>query len=277
LGRSPTEATLTAVGRDDLLAFHGRYFHPGNVWLAISGDFDRIRLLTLLLENFGDWPAVTFEAQAVPAVTTPQRAVLLLADRDLPQTVIRFGELGIDKSAPDLEAVRVMNYILGGGGFNSRLMREVRSNRGLAYSVHSYFQVGRRLPGPFIAQSETKSASTLEVVGLMRQLMEAMRNSPVAEDELRLAQESLINSFVFAFNDSHEVVSQALRLDFYGYPPDYLSGYRARVAAVTPAAVQQAARDRLHPEKMTLVLVGREKDFAAPAATLGLPVEPILP
>ncbi|HBT82547.1 MAG TPA: insulinase family protein, partial [Desulfuromonas sp.] len=82
---------------------------------------------------------------------------------------------------------------------------------------------------------------------------------------------------VFAFNNSHEVVTQAQRLDFYGYPPDYLSGYRERVMVVTAAAVQAAARERLQPEAMTLVLVGSEKDFAAPAASLGLPVEPILP
>lgn len=277
LGRSPTEATLTAVSRDDLLQFHGRYFHPDNTWLAISGDFDRIRLLTLLLDTLGDWPTEPFAAQVIPAVTAPPRPVVLLADRDLPQTVIQFGQLGIDKSAPDLEAVRVMNYILGGGGFNSRLMREVRSNRGLAYSVHSYFQVGRRLPGPFIAQSETKSSSTIEVVQLMRQLMTEMRDQPVTDAELQLAQESLVNSFVFAFNNSHEVVTQAQRLDFYGYPADYLSGYRDRVMAVTAAKVQAAARERLQPEAMTLVLVGSAKDFAAPAASLGLPVEAILP
>ncbi|OGR29552.1 MAG: hypothetical protein A2091_13225 [Desulfuromonadales bacterium GWD2_61_12] len=276
LGRSPTEATLTAVNRDDLLDFHGRYFHPDNTWLAISGDFDRIRLLTLLLDTLGDWPTVTFVPQPLPAVTAPARPVLLLADRDLPQSVIQFGQLGIDKSAPDLEAVRVMNYILGGGGFNSRLMREVRSNRGLAYSVHSYFQVGRRLPGPFIAQSETKSASTLEVVQLMRQLMAEMRNRPVTAAELQLAQESLVNSFVFAFNNSHEVVTQAQRLDFYGYPADYLSGFRERVMAVTATTVLAAARERLQPEAMTLVVVGRAKDFAAPATTLGLPVEAIV-
>jgi zinc protease len=215
--------------------------------------------------------------QPLPPVTSAAKPVLLLSQRELPQTVIQFGQLGIDKDAPDLEAVRVMNYILGGGGFNSRLMREIRSDRGLAYSVYSYFQVGRRLPGLFLAGSETKGASTLEVVRVMRAEFEKMRSTPVSDDELRLAKESLINSFVFAFTDSHEVLTQAMRLDFYGYRSDYLSGFRDRVAAVDVAAVQQAARDHLQPESMTLVLVGDEKGFSAPAASLGLPVETVTP
>ena len=195
----------------------------------------------------------------------------------MPQTTILAGEGGIDKDAPDLQAVRVMNWILGGGGFNSRLMREVRSNRGLAYSVYSYFQVGRRLPGPFIAGTETKSATTFEVLRLFRGEMERMRREPVSAAELALAKESLINSFVFAFTDSHEVVSQQLRLDFYHYPADYLQGYRERLAAVTAADVLQAAQDHLHPERQALVVVGDPAAFDGDPAGLGLTIVPVLP
>jgi zinc protease len=168
-----------------------------------------------------------------------------------------------------------MNYILGGGGFNSRLMREVRSNRGLAYSVYSYFQVGRRLPGPFIAGCETKSASTIEVVRLLRRLMAEMREEPVSADELALARESLVNSFVFGFTDSHEVVSQLLRLDFYDYPPGYLETYRDKVTAVTAEDVLAAARERLHPDRQTVILVGDVSAFDAAPDDIGLPVSPI--
>lgn len=276
LGRTPTVASLSAIGRDDLLAFHRQAAHPDNLWLAISGDFDRAALLAQLEQLFGDWPRGNQPPQVLPPVTAKPRPVVLLAEKEIPQTTILLGELGIAKDAPDLHSVRVMNFILGGGGFNSRLMREIRSDRGLAYSVYSHFQVGRRLPGAFFAGAETKSESTLEVVGLIRQQMEALRETPVSAAELALAKESLVNSFVFAFTDTHDVVTQQVRLDYYGYPADYLQRYQQQVAAVSAEQVQQAARERLDLTRQTLVLVGNPSQFDAPPESLGLPVEPIL-
>jgi zinc protease len=275
LGRTPTVESVSAVSRDNLVEFHHRYFHPNNLWFAVSGDFDREGLLQLFERLLGDWPRVDFTPQPVPPVSGPSGPKVLVGKKEVSQTTVLLGELGIDKSDPDLQAVRVMNYILGGGGFNSRLMREVRSNRGLAYSVYSYYQVGRRLPGPFIAGFETKSASTLEVVGLVRRMMREMRERPVSEEELELARESLINSFVFAFTDTHAVVTQIMRLDYYDYPEGYLETYRDRVAEVTREDVLSAAREHLHPDRQAVILVGAENNFDAPVASLGLPVEAI--
>ena len=273
LGRTPSVESLAAISREQLLGFHRQAAHPDNLWLAISGDFDRPALLARLDQLFGDWPRGNQPPQPLPAVTAAPRPVLLLAEKEIPQTTILLGELGIDKDAPDLHPVRVMNFILGGGGFNSRMMSEIRSDRGLAYSVYSHFQVGRRLPGAFFAGAETKSASTLEVLQLMRRQMETLRREPVSAAELALAKESLINSFVFAFTDTHEVVTQQLRLDYYGYPADYLQRYQAEVAAVTLEQVQQAARERLDPARQTIVLVGNPRQFDSPPESLGLPVE----
>ncbi|ORJ62852.1 M16 family metallopeptidase [Geothermobacter hydrogeniphilus] len=274
LGRVETRASLSAISREDLLAFHRRFAHPQGLWLGITGDFDREQLLADLRQLFGDWNGDAAR-RPVPPVTAKPEAALWLADKPIPQTTILFGELGIDKDNPDLYAVRVMNYILGGGGFNSRLMREVRSNRGLAYSVYSYFQIGRLLPGQFIAGCETKSGTTMQVIRLMREQMRLMREKEVSAEELRLAKESLINSFVFAFEDIHDVVAQQMRLDFYGYPSDYLAGYRDRIAAVTVKDVKRVARRYLHPDKQQLVLVGNVKDFDGKPGSLGLPVREI--
>lgn len=274
LGRTPTEATLKAVSGGDLADFHARYFHPNNIWLAVSGDFQREELLRLLQQAFGDWPRTSFEPQAVPQVTAEPRPVLLAAEKSIPQSTILMGEIGIDKDSPALYAVRVMNYILGGGGFNSRLMREIRSDRGLAYSVYSYYQVGRRLPGPFLAGTETKSGSTVEAVRLMREIMEGMRTEPVSPEELNLAKESIVNSFIFGFDDPHDVVTQQMRLDYFAYPPDYLEKFRDRVAAVTPDQVLQAASQHLHPERLSVVIVGEVARFGDLAA-LGLPIESV--
>ena len=242
LGRESTIASVSKVTRMDLVEFHRRHFHPNNLWLAVSGDLSVDELKKLLARVFGDWPQKEMKKVAIPPLPEKPEAVLLLSKKDIPQTTILMGARGIDKSAPDLAAVQVMNFILGGGGFNSRLMREIRSNRGLAYSVYSYFQIGRRLPGLFLVSAETKSESTVEVVNLAREMMNQMQVSEVSEEELRLAKESLINSFVFAFDDSHAVVARELRLDFYDYPPDFLETYRDRIASVTAADVLAAAR-----------------------------------
>jgi zinc protease len=155
------------------------------------------------------------------------------------------------------------------------MMREIRSDRGLAYSVYSYFQVGRQLPEMFIASSETKSGSTVEVVRLMRQLIRQIRNEPVSAAELDLAKKSLINSFVFAFSDTHSVVSRKVRLDYYNYPEDYLENYQQRVAAVTVEDVQRVARQYLHPDKLQIVLVGDSEKYADAVGNMDLPVTKI--
>lgn len=272
LGRTPDEKTLAAISRDDLVAFHQAHVAPDNLWLAISGDFDRDELLRLLAETLGDWPRRDVPQQIIPSAGDAGPGLVRVATKELAQTTILIGDTGLTKDNPDQYAVRVLNYILGGGGFNSRLMREVRSNRGLAYSVYSYFQVGRRLPGPFVAGTETKNETVIEALGLMRQIMQDMRETPVGAAELQLAQESQINSFVFGFENTHSVVSQQMTLAFYGYPADYLARYRERIAAVTAEDVLRVARLYLRPDRQQIVLVGASESFAAGLTGLGLPV-----
>jgi zinc protease len=272
LGRTPSLDSVEAIDRQDLLDFHRRYVLPNNLWLAVSGDFDPTEMELLLDRLFGDWPLQPFELQNIPPLTAPLEPVVLALSKEVPQTTVLLGQRGITKDHPDLYALRVMNFILGGGGFNSRLMREVRSNRGLAYSVYSYFQAGRRLPGLFVAGCETRTATVDEVVALMRAEMRRISEEPVSDEELEVARESLIKSFVFAFEDPHEIVSQAMRLDFYGYAEDYLQGYRDRLAAVTSDDVLGAARRHLQWDRQTIVLVGEHMDQEQSSERFGLPV-----
>lgn len=274
-GSYPTIATVESFTRDDLVNLHQRYFQPDNFWLAVSGDVQQVDLINLLDQQLGDWQTTEHFIRDFPLLPQAPEGQVILADKDIPQTTILMGHPGISKDNPDAMALQVANYILGGGGFNSRMMREVRSNRGLAYSVYSYFQVGRHLPELFIASSETKSASTVEVVILMRQLMQQMIDQPVTEEELELAKQSLINSFVFAFENNHSVVSRKVRLDFYAYPKDYMETYRQRIAVVTIADVQRVARKYLHPQQLQIVLVGNSHQYGKEVSDLGLPIETI--
>ena len=273
LGRTPSEKTVQAIRREDLLAAHQASFSPEKLWIAVSGDFNRAQVVAELEARFAAWPAQERAQRRLPPLVAGNAGVAILGQKDLPQSVIMLGQIGVDKNAPDLHAVRVMNFILGGGGFNSRMMKEIREERGLAYSVYSSFQVGRLLPGPFIAQCETKSSSTIEALELMLSAMATIREEPVRPEELRIAKESLNNSFVFTFSDTHDVVTQAMRLDFYDYPDDYLESYRDKIEALHLADIQQAARDHLQPEKMSIVLIGNEQGFEAPLTTLGLSLQ----
>ncbi|SEA14310.1 zinc protease [Desulfuromusa kysingii] len=274
-GAYPTVAGVAGFSREDLLEIHSRYFKPQNLWLAVSGDVHQGELVRLLEQQFGDWQSSESFLREMPLEPPAPQGRIYLVDKDIPQTTILMGHPGINKDNPDLYALQVANYILGGGGFNSRMMREVRSNRGLAYSVYSYFQVGRQLPELFIAKSETKSNSTVEVVSLMQQLINQMRDEPVTVAELDLAKKSLINSFVFAFSDSHSVVSRKVRLDYYDYPENYLEHYQQQIAAVSIADVQRVAQQYLHPDKLQIVLVGDSDRYIDAVSSLGLPVEKV--
>lgn len=272
LGYPKTKESLAAITRQDLTDFHQTYFAPNQVWLAVSGDFDKQELLQLLKDNLGDWMPRDVPEQKLAEIISSSEGTIRVADKELPQTTIVIGDLGMTKDNPDQYAVRVLNYILGGGSFNSRMMREIRSNRGLAYSAYSYFQTGRRLPGPFVAGTETKTESVVPAISLTREIMSDLRENPATEAEVNLARESQINSFVFGFENAHSVVNRQMSQDFFGYPEDYLASYRDNIAAVTVADVQRVAKKYLNLSRQKIILVGDAKGFREDLAEFGLPV-----
>ncbi len=193
---------------------------------------------------------------------------MLLARKDIGQSVIRMGDLGIDKNNPDLYAVRIMDYVLG-GGFTSRLTQEIRSNQGLAYNVDSHFDIGRQFIGTFVAETETKSQSTIKATNLMRDIIAGMTKAPVTDEELKLAKDFMINSFIFGFTRPDTIVNQRVRLEYFDYPAGYLENYRDNLAKVTKEDVLRVAKKYLHPERMVLVVVGDEKKLDGPLSAFG--------
>jgi predicted Zn-dependent peptidase len=177
--------------------------------------------------------------------------------------------MGIDKDNPDMYAIRVMDAILGSGGFNSRLMSEVRNTQGLAYNVESSFDIGRRYLGRFTAETETKAQSTARTIGIMKDIIAGMTKGLVSDQELTLAKDSIINSFIFGFTSPAVVANQKARLEYYRYPAEYLDNYRDNIARVTGDDVLRVARKYLHPEALKLVVVGDAKLFDKPLSTFG--------
>lgn len=269
LGTVPTFASAGAITKQDIISFHRRFYHPANMIVAVSGDFDKQAIVKELNAIFN--AAARVKHQDLPQVAQPDARFtpeVIFAQKNVAQTVIRMGHLGIEKNNPDLYAVRVLDYILG-GGFTSRLMLEVRTNQGLAYHAGSHFDIGRRFTGSFVAETETKGESTLRVIKLMQDIISGVKMAPVTDQELAAAKDYIINSFMFGFTTPASIVTQRARLEFYGYNADYLEKYRAGIAAVTKKDVQAAAVKYLRPEAFKLVVVGDAVRFEKPLSTLG--------
>lgn len=268
LGNYPTLESIGAITRDDLKEFHRLYFKPDRTILAVSGDINASDLIAKLENVFKSWERSTEPLPAVPELVTDFTPGVLLAHKDVSQSAIRMGHLGIDKNDPDLYAIRVLDYILG-GGFTSRLTQEIRSNQGLAYSAGSYFDVGRLFPGTFVAQTETKSESTAKAIGLIRDIITGMTKEPVTPQELDLAKSSIINTFIFGFAKPESVVIQQARLEYYGYSKDYLDNYRENIAKITREDVLKAARKHLKPDALVISVAGNDNSFDKPLSTFG--------
>jgi zinc protease len=268
LGRVATMESVSKVTLEDVTSFHKRYYRPSSVILAISGDFNKKELVAKLEKLFEGWQP---EEQKLPEVkvpdTTPKKQTLF-ARKQVSQSVVRMGHLGIEKNNPDQYAIRVMDYILG-GGFTSRLTQEVRSNQGLAYHAGSRFDIGRRFPGTFMAETETKSGSTVKAITLMEEIIAGMTKEPVSDEELTQAKESIINSFIFGFTQPNSIVTQQARLEYYGFPDRYLENFRDNIARVTRDDVLRVAKKYLHPDAMTIVVVGDDRKFDQPLSVLG--------
>ncbi|MBI4445470.1 MAG: insulinase family protein [Acidobacteria bacterium] len=257
LARTVEMTHLDRIQREDLAAFHQKYFHPNNIILGVSGDFDSDEMMVLLEKHLGDWKPVTIDFPEVAGVSTELNPSLNYIAKDINQTNIRLGHLGIKQSNPDYFAVTVMDTILG-GGFSSRLFRTIRSEQALAYSVGSHFGAGMREYGIFSVFLETAAGSTLRAVQSSVEQIRRMRETPVTPEELEIAKESVLNSFVFAFDNPAEIVNRQVRYRFFALPSDYLEKYRDRVASVSAQDVLDAARKYLNPDRLTILAVGPE-------------------
>jgi predicted Zn-dependent peptidase len=268
LGAYPTVESISGITRDDLITFHSRFFKPNRVILAVAGDVKAEELSGKLEKLFSSWEKSEEPLPKIAPPATELKPQVLLAHKDVNQSAIRIGHLGIDKDSPDLYAIRVMDYILG-GGFTSRLTQEIRSNQGLAYNVESHFDIGRRFVGTFIAQTETKSESTAKAITLMRDIIAGITKESVTSQELDLAKNSIINAFIFGFAKPEAVVNQQARLEYYGYPKGYLENYRDNIAKVTKEDILQAAKNHLHPDKMVISVAGNDNAFDKPLSIFG--------
>ncbi|NMC44081.1 MAG: insulinase family protein [candidate division Zixibacteria bacterium] len=268
-GRVIEWSFVKPITRIDLAAYYDAFFAPNNLMLGITGDFDPAQLKTLLNKYFGDWKKKEIVLPEIPKVDNTPRPGVYEVFKDINQANIRFGHLGIDRDNPDRYAVGVMNYILGGGSFTSRITSKVRSDEGLAYHAgSSYFTDGRDL-GTFNADCQTKSSTAYKAVRLMVDEVNRIRTEPVSDEELNDAKDSYINRYIFNFATPAQIVGQLMSLEFDNRPPDLLHQYLDNIRKITKEDILRVAKTYLKPENLSFVIVGNPAGFEKPMDEFG--------
>ncbi len=280
-GRITEWAYIKDVTRDDLVAYHQKYFAPNNMMMGITGDFDAKEVKKLLAKYMGDWKQKDIELPKLEKVENKATPGVFQVFKDISQSNIRFGHLGVNWDNEDRFAISVMNYILGGGSFTSRMTTKVRSDEGLAYSVGCRYETGSRDLGTYFAYCQTKSETTYKAMRLMMDEIEGIRDGLVTEEELASAKDSYINRYVFNFTSASQIVGRLMGLEFNGRPGDLLETYIGSIRKVTRKDVLRVAQKYLKPEDLTFVVVGNPENFDGSLEEFGkitdlTPEEPVL-
>lgn len=252
-GRLTTEADLRHLTRQMLVAFHRSHYTAQAAQITLVGDLTRTQAETVARDLVADLPTGT-TPPALPDVTPPQGRSASIANPSA-QAHIAIGMPSLKRGDPDTMALVVGNYVLGGGGFNSRLMKEIRDERGLAYGASSYFAPAAS-QGWFQIGLETKAEQADEAVRVAQETLASFLREGPTEAELAAAKVNLVNGFALRVDDNRKLLGQVAVLGFYRQPLDSLDTYAARVQAVTLEQVRNAFARHVKPENLITVVVG---------------------
>jgi zinc protease len=262
-----TEASLHAVTREDLLAFHRRWFGANNAVLAIVGDVTAAQAFAGAERAFGSWGTVEVAALKASEPPPPTRRLVLVDRPGSVQSEIRVGNIGLPRSHPDFLALDIATKILGGEGGN-RLHRVLRSERGLTYGA-SATMAARKDSGHIVADTDTRSDTTAESLRLIVDEINRLQRQRVQRRELEDAQAYLTGSYPLTIETPGAIATQILNAVVYGLDLNELQTYRERVNSITPDDIQRVARQYLHPDRLSIVLVGDASLFQKDLAGVG--------
>jgi len=264
LNRLATKATVDAITRDDLAAFHARLANPANFVVAVSGDFERTQMVAKLNATLGAWKST---GAPVPPVPQPgagaKPGVYLVHKPDVNQGRVSIGHVGLKRPVGNEFALTVANDVLGGGGFTAWMMSRVRSDEGLAYSAYSSYGIGDVYPGDFRAYFQSKSATCARAATLTVELIDKIRNQPVTDKELTTSKNSFIETFPRTFETKGRTVARFALDELTGRPHAYWTTYRKQMAAVDAAAVQAAAARDIRRDGLIILVVGNVDEILA--------------
>jgi zinc protease len=266
--RQPELATVAKITLADLQAWHDRTL-KGKLIIGISGDFDAAVMEAKVRAVFEPLPPATPEPPRHDEFAGPKPGAYFIDKEDVNQSNVQIVALGIDRHNPDVPAIVVMDEILS-GGFGSRLFQKVRTQLGLAYAVGGGFDLPYDHPGTFRVEVLTKSVSTVDATKAAEAEIAGLNTRPFTQAELQRAKDDILNSFLFRYDTRDKILAEREKLEFYGYPADYLETYRAALEKVTLEDVTAVAKKYIHPEKLAVLVVGNGSEIKPPVDALGM-------
>ncbi len=252
-----TEESLGMLQRDDLLKFHARYYVAANTVVALVGDLSRTEAEKLAERLVAALPSGE-AARPLPEVKPLKEALQKQLSHPSTQTHILVGQPGMSRTDPDYMALYVGNHILGGSGFGSRIMTEIREKRGLAYSAYSFFLPMRR-KGPFQMGLQTRNDTAEEAERLLRETLLRFIEQGPTEKELVAAKKNITGGFPLRIDSNKDILEYIAMIGFYGLPLDYLDTFNQRVEAITVEAIRDAFQRRIDPQRLVAIRVGGGK------------------
>lgn len=252
-----TKASVESLTREDLIAFHKKYYHPGNFIFSISGDFKTVEMKANLEKAMAGWSASNERVPPVPKPNfAPVPGVYMVHKVDVNQGRVAIGHLGILRGNPDEYAVDMMNDILGGSGFTSRMMNRVRSDEGLAYDASSSFTAGVYYEGMFRAEFQSKSPTCAQAAQIVLDEIDRIRKEKVTPEELETVKNNAIGIFPRFFSSAARIAGTFANDEFTGRDPRYWEAYRDKIRAVTVDDVFRVAQKYLQPDRLVVLVVG---------------------
>jgi zinc protease len=262
-----TPESIASITRDDLVAFHKAWFGANNAILAIVGDVSHEEAFAGAERAFGKWGRAENTAAKPVEPPAPTRRLVVIDRPGSVQTEIRVGNIALSRKNPDFLALDLAINVLGGEGGN-RLHRVLRSDRGLTYGASADVNALKDT-GNVVADTDTRSETTGEALRLIVEEFGRLQRQRVREEELADAQAYLTGSFPLTIETPSAIALQILNAVFYGLDLNDLQTYRERVNAITPDDIQRVARQYLHPDRLSIVLVGDASVFAKQLAGVG--------
>jgi zinc protease len=257
-----TSESITAMRREDLTSYYEREYAPGGSILAIVGDIRAEEASKWVEERFGGWRRTRAGSQMRPSMPSEAPGIETIPHDHVTQAYIRMGNVGMSRLDPDHDPAILMNYILGGSGFGSRLMKNLREERGLTYGVHSNF-LSRKEPGYFFATTQTGIETMNEAVREMLAEIRRFVEQGVTDEELGWAKKFFTGSLPLQLETNDQLAQKLLEQEFHGLPDNFWLLELERMQQVTREEVHAAARRQIHPDSFSIVVLAdfREHPF----------------
>jgi predicted Zn-dependent peptidase len=258
-GRLPSITSINTIQRADLIHFYKQFFYPKNIMIAVTGDISKEQAIAKIQQYFGSWDE-SMKHYSIPPTPAKQKGHIYFLSKEIPQSIIISAQLAPGKKNPDAYPFEVLDFILGSGGFKSRIFQQIRNNLGLAYSTGSFYTKLSEY-GVFGAYAITKSETTAKVLSNIQAIIMDTKTNVVDKKELEGAIKSINNNFIFSFLSAEQIAHQQLMMEYDNLPEDYLENYRDRIAKVHTEDLMRVANKYLSADGAVILVVGNENAY----------------